>query len=332
MSGERPRIAVVYDRLRPEERLLFDAFEAADVAVERLYAPNLAFDLGAAPERRYDVVLERCVSQSRGLALARLFAAAGSVVLNRPEVIETCGDKLATSAVLAAAGVPTPRTVVAFGAEEALARCEELGYPVVLKPVVGSWGRMVSRLSDADAVAAVLEHKEVLGGPAHRVIYLQEHVDKPGRDIRAFVVGDRVVAAIYRESAHWITNTARGGVARACPVDDALSGVCLSAARAVGGGVLAVDLVESERGLLVVEVNHTMEFRNSIATTGVDIPGEVVRHALGLADAPAAATGVAAAALTAAPAVTDSAWGAWEALPRPAAPPLPAAGLPTAVG
>jgi [lysine-biosynthesis-protein LysW]--L-2-aminoadipate ligase len=123
------------------------------------------------------------------------------------------------------------------------------------------------------------------------------------------------VAAIYRESEHWITNTARGGVARACPVDDALAGVCLRAARAVGGGVLAVDLVESERGLLVVEVNHTMEFRNSIATTGVDIPGEVVRHALGLVGAPTAATGAAA----------DGAWGAWEA------PPLPAAAPPTAV-
>jgi [lysine-biosynthesis-protein LysW]---L-2-aminoadipate ligase len=283
MSPTQPRIAVVYDRLRTEERLLFDAFEAAGVVVDRLYAPRLAFDLGAALERRFDVVLERCVSQARGLALARLYAAAGSVVLNRPEVIEACGDKLATSAVLAAAGVPTPRTVVAFSADEALARCEELGYPVVLKPVVGSWGRMVSRLSDADAVAAVLEHKEVLGGPAHRVIYLQEHVDKPGRDIRAFVVGDRVVAAIYRESEHWITNTARGGVARACPVDHALASVCLRAADAVGGGVLAVDVVESDRGLLVVEVNHTMEFRNSIDTTGVDIPAAVVRHALALA-------------------------------------------------
>jgi [lysine-biosynthesis-protein LysW]---L-2-aminoadipate ligase len=283
MSPTQPRIAVVYDRLRTEERLLFDAFEAAGVTVERLYAPRLAFDLGAALERRFDVVLERCVSQARGLALARLYAAAGSVVLNQPEVIEACGDKLATSAALAAAGVPTPRTVVAFSADEALARCEELGYPVVLKPVVGSWGRMVSRLSDADAVAAVLEHKEVLGGPAHRVIYLQEHVDKPGRDIRAFVVVDRVVAAIYRESEHWITNTARGGVARACPVDDALASVCLRAADAVGGGVLAVDVVESDRGLLVVEVNHTMEFRNSIDTTGVDIPAAVVRHALALA-------------------------------------------------
>ena len=310
MIAAGPRIAVAYDRLRPEERLLFDAFDAAGVAVDRLYAPQLSFDLGAAPERRYDVVLERCVSQARGLALARLYAAAGTVVLNRPEVIETCGDKLATSAALAAAGVPTPRTVVAFGAEEALARCEDLGYPVVLKPVVGSWGRMVSRLSDADAVAAVLEHKEVLGGPAHRVIYLQEHVDKPGRDIRAFVVGGRVVAAIYRESEHWITNTARGGVARDCPLHDGLVDLALRAARAVGGGVLAVDLVESERGLLVVEVNHTMEFRNSIAATGVDIPAAVVRHALSLTAAPPIA-----------PATTD-AWGAWPrgAAPQPAAP------------
>ncbi len=310
MSPTQPRIAVAYDRLRPEERLLFEAFGAAGVAVDRLYAPRLAFDLGAAPVRRYDVVLERCTSQARGLALARLYAAAGSVVLNRPEVIDTCGDKLATSAILAAAGVPTPRTVVAFGTEEALERCEELGYPIVLKPVVGSWGRMVSRLSDADAVAAVLEHKEVLGGPAHRVIYLQEHVEKPGRDIRAFVVGDRVVAAIYRESDHWITNTARGGVARACPVDDGLSEIVLRAARAVGGGVLAVDLVESDRGLLVVEVNHTMEFRNSIDTTGVDIPGEVVQFVLGLAS------------VARSDPADAEAWAPW----RPPASPAPAVG------
>jgi [lysine-biosynthesis-protein LysW]---L-2-aminoadipate ligase len=310
----------VYDRLRPEERLLFDAFDAAGVAIDRLYAPRLAFDLGAAPEPSYDLVLERCTSQARGLALARLYAATGSIVLNRPEVIEACGDKLATSALLAAAGAPTPRTVIAFGADEALARCEELDYPVVLKPVVGTWGRMVSRLSDADAVATVLEHKEVLGGPAHRVIYLQEHVAKPGRDIRAFVVGGRVVAAIDRESEHWITNTARGGVARACPVDEGLAEIALRAARAVGGGVLAVDLVESDRGLLVVEVNHTMEFRNSIDTTGVDIAGEVVRHAVMLANV--ADARVAAAEADGGPASDAVAW----APRRPPASPPPAVG------
>ncbi|ADI14514.1 lysine biosynthesis protein LysX [Truepera radiovictrix] len=276
-----PRIAVVYDRLRPEERMLFDAFERAGVPVEKLYAPSLACDfshLAALP--RFDVVVERCVSQTRGLAVSRIFSALGARVLNPPEVIEVCGDKLATNAALARAGVPTPRTGVAFDTETALALAEDFGYPVVLKPTVGSWGRMVSKLSDRDALEAVLEHKETLGGPQHKVFYLQEFVRKPGRDIRAFVVGGEVVAAIYRTSEHWVTNTARGAVATNCPLTSELQDVALAAAAAVGGGVVAVDLLESERGLLVVEVNHTMEFRNSVATTGVDIPGRVVAHAL----------------------------------------------------
>lgn len=285
---EAPAIAVVYDRLRPEERMLFDAFERRGVPFEKLYAPDLAVDFDQLQRLgRFEVVIERSVSQTRGLALARLFEAAGSRVINPPRVIEVCGDKLATNAALAAAGVPVPRSGVAFTREAVLELCERFGYPVVMKPTVGSWGRLVSRLSDRDAVEAVLEHKEVLGGPGHKVHYVQEYVRKPGRDIRAFVVGERVIAAIYRNSEHWITNTARGAVATNCPLNRELESVTLDAARAVGGGVLAVDLIESERGLLVVEVNHTMEFRNSVATTGVDIPGELVDHAAALAGVPA---------------------------------------------
>jgi [lysine-biosynthesis-protein LysW]--L-2-aminoadipate ligase len=286
---EAPTIAVVYDRLRPEEKMLFEAFDRRGVPFERLYAPDLALEFGElARLGRFDLVLERSVSQTRGLALARLFEAAGAQVVNPPAVIETCGDKLATNAALARAGVPTPRSAVAFTREGALELCERLGYPVVMKPVVGSWGRMVSRLSDRDAVEAVLEHKEVLGGPGHKVHYLQEYVAKPGRDIRAFVVGGRTIAAIYRNSEHWITNTARGAVATNCPLTPELERTALAAADAVGGGIVAVDLLESERGLLVVEVNHTMEFRNSVATTGVDIPGAIVEHLLGQAAAPTA--------------------------------------------
>ncbi len=277
-----PRIAIVYDRLRPEERLLFEAFERRNVPFDKLYAPKFTFDFSQPQVPRYDVVLGRCVSQTRGLAISRIFSALGARVLNAPEVIETCGDKLATNAALARAGVPTPRTGVAFDTESALSLAERFGYPVVLKPTVGSWGRMVSRLNDQDALEAVLEHKETLGGPQHKVFYLQEFVQKPGRDIRAFVVGDEVVAAIYRTSAHWVTNTARGAVASNCPLYDELAEVSLRAARAVGGGVLAVDLLESERGLLVNEVNHTMEFRNSVTTTGVDIPALVVGYASSL--------------------------------------------------
>ena len=276
-----PRIAVVYDRLRPEERMLFDAFERQGISFEKLYTPQLVCDFSALAQLpQVDVVLERCVSQTRGLALSRIFSALGARVLNAPEVIEVCGDKLATNAALARAGVPTPRTGVAFDASSAHALAESFGYPVVLKPVVGSWGRMVSRINDQDALEAVLEHKETLGGPQHKVFYLQEFVRKPGRDIRAFVVGGEVVAAIYRTSEHWVTNTARGAVASNCPLYAELVDVARAAAQAVGGGVVAVDLLESERGLLVNEVNHTMEFRNSVATTGVDIPAKVVAYAL----------------------------------------------------
>ena len=276
-----PRIAVVYDRLRPEEKMLFDAFDRQGVPFDKLYAPQLVCDFSALSDLpQYDVILERCVSQTRGLAISRIFTALGARVLNTPEVIEICGDKLATNAALARARVPTPRTGVAFGTESAVKLAERFGYPVVLKPTVGSWGRMVSKLNDQDALEAVLEHKEVLGGPQHKVFYLQEFVRKPGRDIRAFVVGGEVVAAIYRTSEHWVTNTARGAVASNCPLYGELVQTAQAAAQAVGGGVLAVDVLESERGLLVNEVNHTMEFRNSVSTTGVDIPAKVVQYAL----------------------------------------------------
>jgi [lysine-biosynthesis-protein LysW]--L-2-aminoadipate ligase len=171
---------------------------------------------------------------------------------------------------------------VAFTSESALQAIEELGYPVVLKPVVGSWGRLLARINDRDAAEAVLEHKETLGSYQHSIFYIQEYIAKPGRDIRAFVVGDHTICAIYRASGHWITNTAKGGQASNCPVTPKLDALCHRAAQAVGGGVLAIDVLEDpDRGFLVNEVNHTMEFRNSIHTTGVDIPAVVARYVVG---------------------------------------------------
>lgn len=278
-------VAIVYDRVRDEERMLFEACERLDLPVRKLYAPQLSFEIGAEADPDNGalpgVVLERCLSQNRGLALARVFEGLGAEVVNRPAVIANCGDKLTTSVLLASAGVPTPRTAVAFTADEAIELCDRFGYPVVFKPLLGSWGRLVSRVNDRHAAEALLEHREVLGGPVHKVHYVQEYVEKPGRDIRAFVVGERVIAAIYRTSEHWLTNTARGAVASNCPLTDEIEALALRAAAAVGGGVLAVDLLESERGTLVVEVNHTMEFRNSVTTTGVDIPLQIVSYLAG---------------------------------------------------
>ena len=278
-----PRLTVVHDRLRPEEHLLFEAFDARGVHVERLYAPAWQWQAGAV-RRDGETYLLRTLSHARTLAIARALESDGATVVNAAHVIDTCGDKAATSAALARHGVPQPETAIVFSRDEALAFAERVGWPIVLKPTLGSWGRMVSRLHDADALDAVLEHKMHLGGPHHQVFYLQEHVDKPQRDLRAFVLGETVIAAIAREGSDWRTNTARGATVRGTPVTPDIERIALAAAHAVGGGILAVDLLESDRGLLVGEVNHGLEFRNSSEPTGVDIPGAIADHLLALTE------------------------------------------------
>jgi [lysine-biosynthesis-protein LysW]--L-2-aminoadipate ligase len=271
------RIGILCSRIRVEEKLLFEAFEHRRLQFDRIDDREVVFDLQQ-PSLPYDVVLERCLHHSRALYSLKVLNDWGVPTVNRYEVALTCGDKINTSTALAAAEVPSPRTLVAFTPESALRAIETLGYPVVLKPAIGSWGRLLAKISDRDAAEALLEHKETLGSYQHAIFYIQEYVAKPARDIRSFVVGDETIGAIYRESDHWITNTARGGRARNCPVTPEIDQLSRAAARAVGGGVLAIDILERADGLLVSEVNYTMEFRNSIETTGVDIPGRIVDY------------------------------------------------------
>ncbi len=191
-----------------------------------------------------------------------------------------CGSKFLTTQALIKTGVPTPKCYMAFTPESALAAMDELGYPCVIKPNTGSWGRLISKINDRDAAEAILEHKQILGSYHHSIFYIQEYVEKHGRDIRSFVVGDRCIAAVYRYSPHWITNTARGGKTDNCPITDEVHDLSVRAAKAVGGGVVAIDLFETPAGLSVNEVNYTMEFRNSITVTGVNIPAKVVDYVL----------------------------------------------------
>ena len=273
------RIGVLCSRIRAEEKLLFESFARRGLTIEKIDDRELVFDLAAEPAR-FDVVLERCLHHSRALYALRILNQWGVPTVNTYEVALTCGDKINTTTALIAAGVPSPRTLIAFTPESALEAIETLGYPVVLKPAVGSWGRLLAKISDRDAAKALLEHKDTLGSYQHAIFYVQVYVDKPARDIRSFVIGDETVCAIYRESSHWITNTARGGQARNCPVTPEIDRLSRAAAKAVGGGVLAVDLLEHPDGMVVSEVNYTMEFRNSIDTTGVDIPGRIIEYVL----------------------------------------------------
>ena len=289
------KIGVFCSRVRVEEKMIFAALREREVDFERIDTRKVAFELngdrlGRTKEFvirnslfaiRYDVVLIRCLSHSRAYYLTRWLESLRVPAVSPHCVVATCGDKLLTSAALQEAGVPIPRVVIAFTPEAALEAIEELGYPVVLKPVSGSWGRLLARVNDRDAAEAILEHKTTLGGYVHSVFYIQEYVDKPGRDIRTLVAGDEVIYAIYRRSAHWITNTARGGEPLPCPLTPEIEGLSLAAAQAVGGGIVAVDLLETADGrLLVNEVNHTPEFHGAMQATEADITGKIVDYVL----------------------------------------------------
>ena len=277
------RLAILTSRVRVEEKLLIEALKRRAITFDIFDDGELLLDLSHPDERwhAYDAVLCRSMSQSRGLAVLHILEHWGVRVYNSATVTATCNDKLLTTLALLRSGIPTPRTLLAFDPQLTIHGIEMLGYPVVLKPVTGSWGRLLARINDRDAAEAVLEHQETLGSSQHHVHYVQEHIAKPQRDIRAFVVGDRTICAIYRTSEHWVTNTARGAIASNCPVTSELANLCVRAAQAVGGGILAIDVLEDpQRGLLVNEINATMEFRNSIAPTGVDIPNEMLEYIL----------------------------------------------------
>jgi [lysine-biosynthesis-protein LysW]---L-2-aminoadipate ligase len=277
------RLAILTSRIRVEEKLLIEALRQRAIAFDIIDDGELLFDLSRPDERwrEYDAVLYRSVSQSRGLAVLHVLEHWGIPVYNPAAVTVICNDKLLTTLALLRAGIPTPRTLLAFEPQVTIRAMEMLGYPVVLKPATGSWGRLLARINDRDAAEAVLEHQETLGSYQHHIHYVQEHITKPQRDIRAFVVGEQTICAIYRTSEHWVTNTARGAVASNCPVTPELESLCVRAAQAVGGGILAIDVLEDpERGFLVNEINATMEFRNSIAPTGVDIPNLMLDYVL----------------------------------------------------
>jgi [lysine-biosynthesis-protein LysW]--L-2-aminoadipate ligase len=272
------RVGLLHSLIRKEEKLLLEAFRQQSVTPIMLDDRKLTFDLESVPD--IDIVVERCINHSRAMHGLRLFESLGIRCINSSDVARICGDKILTSLALKEAGLAQPPIRVAFTEDSALIAIEELGYPVVLKPAVGSWGRLLAKVNDRESAEAILEHKTVLGSYHHSIFYIQKYVEKQGRDIRSFVVGNECIAAIYRSSSHWITNTARGAVATGCPVTDEIASLSVAAAHAVGGGVLAIDLFESMEGLLVNEVNYTMEFRNSIDTTGVNIPERVVTYVL----------------------------------------------------
>ena len=274
-------LSILYDTIRWEEKALFDAGKKKGIDIEMVDCKNLFLSLGKTKEK-FDTIIQRCVSYYRSLHSTAALEGKGINVINSLNTSIFAGNKLFTHMLLQKSGVPTPFSAVAFSEEAALEALEKNGYPMVLKPTVGSWGRMIALLKDHDSAEGIMESRERMY-PIYQVYYLEEFVQRPPRDIRAIMVGDKVVAAIYRYSGdgQWKTNMALGGKAEECKVTKELEDICLKASKAVEGQIVGVDLMESkEKGLVVHEVNNTTEYKNTVRVTGVDIPTLMIDYAL----------------------------------------------------
>jgi [lysine-biosynthesis-protein LysW]---L-2-aminoadipate ligase len=274
-------LTILYDNIRWEEKALYESAKKRGIQVENINCKALYIDLNEKNSRyKNRIIVQRCVSYFKSLHSTAALEGLGACVVNSLQAAATCGNKLFAHMKLVNAGVKTPKAMSAFSEESALAALDNFGYPAVIKPTMGSWGRLVALLRDKDAAKAVIEDRMHMF-PLYHIYYLEEFVNRPPRDIRAIVVGDAVVAAIYRYSAEgdWKTNMALGGRAQQCPVSTQLEDICIKAAQAMDGKIVGVDLMESEEeGLMVHEVNNTTEFKNTVKTTGVDIPGLMVDY------------------------------------------------------
>lgn len=280
------KVCIVFDRLRLEEKMLQD--EASKLGHDVISLDAKITQLSTESKRQDvdfgDIVIERCVSYFRGLHFTACLEFLGIPVINSYDVANRCGNKMITSLLLKKAGVPTPKTYFAFSSEEAMNLINKVGYPIVIKPVIGSWGRGILPLRDKDTMEAIIEMREIEDGSHDRIYYLQEMIDRPPRDIRAITVGDQVVAAMYRKSqGDFKTNIALGGDPELCEITKEVEDICIKASKAVGGGILGIDLMEDKvRGLVCHEINNTVEFKGLARVAKKNIPQEMIKYALTL--------------------------------------------------
>jgi len=280
--SEKKSIGILFDRVRWEEKELGRQLEIRGLSYDMIDAKSQVLpldrsELPSLPSR----ILERCVSFYRGLNLSFVYEAHGIEVINSSRILDLCGNKLLTSQILAKNGVPTPKTIVSFSPESAIQAIEEVGYPCVMKPIVGSWGRQVVPIRDRETAEALIEMREQQSDSMQTIFYIQEMVNRPPRDIRCIAVGDEIVAAVYRyaPSEQWKTNVALGGHSEACKVTSELEETVLKTVEVIGSGVLGIDLMERNNSELVVhEVNGTVEFKGAQSATDHSIAGRIVDY------------------------------------------------------
>ncbi len=273
---------IIYDRLRWEEKQLYEKGSEVGLNVKLVDVKERPLELTSTrlAEDISHVVLQRTISHYRGLYYSFVLENQGHYVINSFVSSLICGNKLLTTQLLAKSGIPTPKTYVAFSQESAVDIMEKMGYPVVLKPIVGSWGRMVAKIINREQAESLLEARELLTDPQQQIYYIQEYIKRPPRDIRGIVVNGRVITAYYRyqPEGDWRTNIARGGKAELAKVDGELEDLMIRASNIVSGKVIGVDAMETSDGYVIHELNNNLEFHGASEVSDVDIAKEIMEY------------------------------------------------------
>ncbi len=278
------KICIVFDRLRTEEKMLQK--EASELGHDAVMLDAKITQVNTDSKKEDydfgDVVLERCVSYFRGLHFTASLEFMNVPVLNKFNVANICGNKMFMTLLLKKNNIPTPKTYFSFSSESAAENIEKVGYPLVIKPLIGSWGRGVMQIKDRDTMDAIFEIRDITDSPHDRIYYLQELIKRPPRDIRVITVGDEPIAAMYRKSSGGFkTNIALGADPELCEITKEMEDMAVKASKAMGGGILGIDMMEDEQnGLVVHEVNNTVEFKGLARVAKRNIPKEMVKFAL----------------------------------------------------
>ena len=278
-------LSIIYDKLRFEEKELYEKAKNKGITTNLVDAKPISFstDINQSDIIKGDIFLQRCLSHYRGLYITYCLEFLRRKVINKYDVNEICGNKLRTSLILAKSEIPSPKTYFTFSAESFKELTNKLGFPLVLKPLVGSWGRGVFPIRNEETVNIIMEMREENDSALSRIYYVQEMIKRPPRDIRCIVAGDQIITAIYRYSAvnEWRTNVARGGHTELAPITKELEDLVIKASNAVGGGILGVDVMEDKnKGFVIHEINSNVEFRGASLVSQVDIANSMIEYIL----------------------------------------------------
>ena len=289
------KVGIVLNKVSFEEKEIILALEEKGHKVvqlnnQRFYLPLVKSLDGRTEDflkdiKDADVILQRSLSLTRGMYSSAILECLGKKIVNTYDTIRICGDKLLTSCKLVQHGVNTPMTSVAFTTESAIECIEkDIHYPAVIKPIIGSWGRMIAKLESKNMATAILEDRDTMGDIFQKVIYLQKFISKEDRpknaatDIRVFYVDGKCLGAMgrYQQGDEFRSNIAIGGKGGKVDLTPEMEKTACKAAKAVGGDILGVDLMETNSGYTCIEVNGTPQFQGFSGTTGINPAKEIV--------------------------------------------------------